>query len=411
MNDQLRIGGLAKEQIASWLSQLLIERGFEIRRNAIVERDGIRHKFDLVAETVLFPGARIRLGIIIVEHLIDTDFIEKLLGWIDELRFIKIIVVALNKVDHQAYSLASKYGIDIVIPPKELLSTEKNIIPRETGIETEYVEPKIGVSQVFDALISKVKPSIFRSTKCKLEKLALLYYPLIEINLELPVINKEVSEAEIVEGKIVFDGINGYLISFSGGHLSVSKEHGSLIEIPDDAQLVLKVLSEDRSAELAVLNARTRIDQHTLKSLLIELSMHGLVDIYGDLVELKGLDTKLFTDLNEWFKKHGLKTIKGEPTEDDKTIKLQHTVPLFKLEDIIKSLGAKIQSIKIIYYPLYVALVKEIRGEVLRDKLIVYDGITGGELEDFSILITSPELIENMKKINGYQLAKEKPKE
>gem|GEM_PF-2745798 len=393
-----------REKILSWAEQALIEKGFEVKRKGLVNGDGISHVFDLLAEYSPLPGSSIRVGVIIVDQNdITVDYVEKMLGWLGELHSLKIILIPLRKVETKARLLAQKYGIDIVVPPQNVLSKIKHAIPTNYT-DKYYLEPVVDSKIITKKIIDKTKKSLFRSSKCKFEKLTLTYYPLIEFEVELPRVRTEIEEAEVVEGKIVFDGLYGYIVTISGGALKVMREYGSFAEIPEEAYSVLRVLSEERSAELDILSARTRLDQHTLKALLVELSMHGLVEIYSDLVELKPLNTDILTDLSGWITNNGGKIVDGVPEEKEYSIILWKNIPLYKIEEILNSLNAKIDKIKTIYYPLYTALLKELSNEVAKEKIAVYNGLTGIECEDLEVFLTTPEFISRIREKEGIQI-------
>ncbi len=389
-----------KNNVISWIENTLSSKGFHVRRNAVIEGDGIAHLFDIVAEASPLPGSKITIGVIVSEDNVNVEFIEKLIGWIDELHTVKIVVVPLKSVDPKAQMLAHKYGIDVISLPKEAFKHVREIVE---GLNTYYVEPVSSLEIVIKKIRDKTKRSLFRSTKCIVNKIALVYYPLIEYKVELPRVSVETGEAEVVEGKLVFEGLNGYLIVGNGEFLKILHEYGSFVDIPDEAHSVLKILSEERAVELGVLSARTRLDQYMLKSLLNELSMHGFIDIYGDLVEFKNMNTRIFMDLDEWIKKHKALIKPGEPEENECIVKINVKIPLYKLDDLITCLGARIVNSKITYYPLYAALVSEVRGELRRDKIVAFDGVSSNEIEDFSLHLTTPEVIDKIKKIKGFE--------
>ncbi len=390
-----------KENVVAWLQNYLLSNGYSVKRNTMLEGDGVKHVFDLMAETYPLPGSRVRIGIIISIEKINLDYIERLIGWLNEIKSLKIVLVPLAGVDAKAHILAMKYGIDIVTLPREVLKTLYSGKSIKVHLNKYYVKPVVEKEKIIKKVLERTKPSIFRSPKCLFEKIALTYYPFIEYEIEVPRISTERGEAEVVEGKLVIDGIYGYLVIYSGEDFKIMREYGSLSEIPDEAHEILKILSEENSIELGALSARLKMDQYTLKSLLLELSMHGFIDIYGDLIEFKQLNTKLFLDLDSLLNRHNGELIEGEPVLDEEFIRLDEKIPLFRIEDLISSLGAKTISVKIIYYPLYTALMQELRGELKRDKILVFDGLAGNELNDLSINLTTPEFIDRVKTVKG----------
>lgn len=391
-----------REKILAWVEQLFLEKGFVVKRQGLVNGEGISHAFDLLAEYSPLPGSTIRIGVIIVDkNDITLDFVEKMLGWLDELHSLKIILIPLNKVDGKAKILAQKYGIDIVVPSRDVLSKLGYVVNHTNRY---YVKPIIDLRIIAKKILEKTKRSLFRTSKCRFEKLVLTYYPLLEFQIELSHIKSEIEEAEVVEGKIVFDGLHGYIVKIDGDTLKTFKEYGSFIEIPEETYNILRVLTEERSAELDVLSARTRLDKHTLKSLLAVLSMHGLVDIYSDLVELKPLDAKVLFDISEWIKKHNNELLEAVPKEDDKTIVLQELIPIHKIKEILESLGARIDDVKTIYFPLYTVLLKESGNDVIKEKISLINGITGSECEELGVLLTNPDFIDHVRRKKGIDI-------
>ena len=398
---------LIREKILAWIEQQLVSKGFKVKRKGLVNGEGISHVFDLLAEYSPLPGSTIRIGIIVVDREdIGLDFIEKMMGWLGEFHSLKIILVPLKRVEHRAHLLAQRYGIDIVYPPYDILS---KLDLEKTKVYTDQyrVRPIVDLGLIKKRVADKTKRSLFRTSKCSLEKLVLTYYPLIELKLELPRIKAEIEEAEVVEGKIVFDGLYGFIVTIDGGALRLRKEYGSFIKVPEEAFNILRVLSEEGSAELDVLSARTKLDQHTIKSLLVELSMHNLVEIYGDLVELKPLNTEVLVDLSDWVKRSGGELEPGIPIEDDVTIVLSEKIPLYRIEELLNSMGAEIIEVKTIYYPLYTALLKEISNGVSKEKIGVFNGINGVECEEIGTHLTTPEFIDRVREKKGIDLKAE----
>jgi len=401
--------GRIKERILSKIAEYLTSKGYIVYRNAIVRGEGVKHRFDLVAKQSPIPGSNINLGIIVVENNVNTDLVEKLLGWIDEIHSIKIILIPLSRVDREAQHLAQKYGIDIVSPVSvlsQIKAGEEELLEAGHGIEVYYVEPKLSVEQVAELFCHKLKPSIFRTTKYSLSKIALLYYPLIEQEVEITKAGEEEEEAEVIEGSLVFDGLTGHIVVNAGGSFKFLRELGSLSELPDEAIPILKILSEERSLEIGALSARTHIDPLDLKPLLVDLSMRGLIDVYGDLVELKTIDAKYLHNIEEKLRKYGATIKNGSPSIDNSGIKCEPLIPLYKLEEVMISLGIEVVKTKILYYPLYVALLEEEKGDIRKEKIVIVNGITGLEEPGFAQQLTIPEFFDKIKSVKGYSIEK-----
>ncbi|MET1160641.1 MAG: hypothetical protein ABWW65_06745, partial [Thermoprotei archaeon] len=253
----------AKSTIA-WLKRELVKQGYRVSQNVLLDSEGIKHKFDLIAEKEILPGIKIRLGFILVSDKVNVELVEKLLGWFDEYRSLKIIIIALDNVDPQAHLLATRYGIDILKPPYEVFA--KTPTYEETHEKVLFIKPIVDVNYIIKFVKDKTKPSLLRPTKCVLEKLALVFYPLIKLSIELPISEEIRGSAEVIEGDLLIDGVNGFFAKINAYGLRIIRDYKSILEIPDEAINILRVLSEDKSIELEALSARTRIELHTLKS-------------------------------------------------------------------------------------------------------------------------------------------------
>jgi len=306
-------------------------------------------------------------------------------------------VVALGGVDSDARLLAHRYGLDIVSPPLDAFEEQQLYTSSSTGSNTVFAKPLLSIGKATEIISDEVKPSLFKPSKCYLEKLVLVYYPLIEYVAELPRIDTESVEAEIVEARLLFDGLNGYLVKINGGFLKILREYGSFTDLSDEALEVLRILNKERQVELGVLSARTKMDQHMLRSILVELSLHGFIDVYGDLAELKSIDTRLFNNIDDYFREYGVETSIYKPVDD--SLVLDINVPMHRIADLINGLGAKLINTRVIYYPLYVALLYESGENVRKEKIIVVDGVSGEKLEDFSIQIAGSDVLD---RIRGY---------
>ncbi len=394
---------IAKEIVIAWLESKLREKGFEVKRGMVVEGEGIKHVLDLVAEMHPLPSITISIGIIVLDREARVDDVEKLMGWKEELPLTKFVIVPLGGIDGSAYALALKHGIDVVVLPEDMLKGIElsKIISHEIKL-CRHIEPVVPVDRVVEKLRDRVKPSFFKRSRGHIKKLVLIFVPLIESRIEVAKTDVMTGEVEVLEGKTVFDGLHGYAVRGCNGSVDVYREYGSFTDIPIEALEVLRVLSEEQSIELGTLAGRVGIGIDKLKPILEVLAARGLIDLYGDLVEFKGLSLDMFADIDSLIMKYSAPVHSGEPSADEKRLKLELMVPLPKLEDIMMSLRAKVLEMKITYYPLYVALIAEVKNGTVHEKLVVYDALSGEEVEGFSVLLAEPDIIDRVKEMKGF---------
>jgi len=391
-----------KETVISWLESKLREKGFEVRRDVVVEGEGVRHLLDIIAELRPLPNVTITLGIIILDKEVRIEDVEKLMGWKEELPLTKLVIVPLSGIDSYAHTLAVKHGIDIVTLPEDVF--------REIGLGKvvtysllcRHIEPVVSVDRIVDKVYEKIKPSIFRRSKGHVERIALMFIPLIESRVELVKSSVVTGEVEVVEGSAVFDGIHGYIVGSRNNSLDIYKEYGSFVDVPFEAIEVIKVLSEEQTIELGTLAGRVGIDMDKLRPLLEVLASRGLVDIYGDLVEFRGLNLDLFVNIDSLVTKYGATVHEGEPAVNETRFKMELRVPISRLEELLMSMRAKVIDMKITYYPLYIALIVESKNETVHEKVIVYDALSGKEVEGLSTVLAEPEVIDRLKELKGF---------
>ncbi len=394
---------IAKEIVIAWLESKLREKGFEVKRGMVVEGEGIKHTLDLVAEMHPLPNVTISIGIIVLDREARVDDVEKLMGWKEELPLTKFVIVPLGGIDGSAYALALKHGIDVVVLPEDMLRGIElsKIISHEIKL-CRHIEPVVPVDRIAEELRDKVKPSFFKRTKGHVEKLVLIFVPLIESRVEVAKTDVMTGEVEVLEGKAVFDGLHGYAVRGRNGSIDIHREYGSFTDIPIEALEVLRALSEEQSIELGTLAGKVGIGIDKLKPILEVLAARGLIDLYGDLVEFKGLSLDMFADIDSLITKYSAPVHSGEPSTDEKRLKLELMVPLPKLEDILMSLRAKVIEMRITYYPLYVALITEVKNGTVHEKLVVYDALSGEEVEGFSMLLAEPDIVDKVKEMKGF---------
>jgi len=391
MSDSKLESSYKREVVLNWVERILKSKGFNVVKDWVIESDGVSHRFDLFAEYDPIPGLKVLIGFIVAMEPVNVELVEKIIGWITEFKRLKITILALNDVESEAETLASHYGIDIVRIPEEVL---KNYRVERIEPNIYHVKPKVKIEEVIEEIRDEFKPGSRRVFR----KICIVYYPLLVFKVKLPVVNIDLDEASIIESDIVFDGIHGCLITSSGLHFKFKPEYGSFNDLPDEVYSILKIVSSYNRVELSSLTARLRYDQYKLKTLLNELSIRGLIDIYGDLVEYKGINQRDLVNMDEWLKRCECEVVAGRPVGENIVV-LEPSVSIFKLEEFIRSINGVLEDFKILYIPLYVGLVDEVRNGVIIEKLIVYDAMDKSELEQFSTRLTIPEIIEKIKEV------------
>ncbi|HIP56685.1 MAG TPA: hypothetical protein EYH02_01230 [Ignisphaera aggregans] len=391
-----------KEIVTSWIESKLKEKGFEVKRDVLVEGEGVRHLIDIIAELRPLPNVTITLGVIVLDKEVKIEDVEKLMGWKEELPLTKLVIVPLRGVDSYAHTLAVKHGIDIAMLPEDVV--------REIGLGKvftrsllcRHIEPVVSVDKILGKISEKIRPSIFRRSKGYVERIALMFIPLIESRVELVKSSTVTGEVEVVEGSAVFDGIHGYIVSSRDNVIDIRKEYGSFAEVPFEAIEIIKVLSEEQTVELGTLAGRVGMDVDKLRPLLEVLASRGLVDIYGDLVEFKGLNLDLFVNVDNLVTRYGAVVHEGEPVVNETRFKMELRVPISRLEELLMSMRAKVIDMKITYYPLYIALIAETKNETVHEKVVVYDALSGKEVEGLSSVLAEPGVIDRLKELKGF---------
>ncbi len=371
------------EELVSRISTRLRELGFRVKRHEVVECGSIRHELDILAELNPLPDMSLKVGFKIINRDLVVDDVEKYIAWLDELPLDKLVLVTTGKVDVNAYELAKKFGIDIV----RLVSIE-TMRPARAAFEEMYVDPRIDINQAIQSLRKETK-SLF--SKKTLESCTLVYLPLITIRGE--VVEKHLEEEKVTlrHFALTFDGIEAYLVLLKGETMILDEDLGSFLEIPEDSITILNKLSEFGALDVNELAGMIGFPKDRLKTYINILASKSLVDLYGDLVELRYSIFTHSTDVKEFIKGRGLELKCGLPPDREDVITIPLKADINRLIEIIEAVNGRIDSISITYYPLYVGIVYK---EKETEETCVVDGITGSILHSFSIPLSSIEIID-----------------
>lgn len=393
-----------KDAISSWIEAEIKRRGLSVKRNVTVEGRGIEYQFDLIGEINILPGASVNIGFIIFDKDIGIDDVAKIIGLKEALPIEKIVVVAVGSISSEAYELALSHGISVVVLQKDTTKMiEYQLQQYLLSGMYRYIEPIVAVEEIVKKLYDRVRHSIFRKPRCRIEKLVLVYVPLIEYRIEIPHRDTSSGEVEVLEGKAVFDGVRGYAVYKRNNGMSIDVEQGPYLDIPIEALDILRMLSEDYSAELESLAGRLGASDEQIRPILNLLSSLGLIEVYGELIEFRGLDLDRFFDIDRLVESLNLRIYPGEPPTSSKVFRLGLRVDMARLEEVLAGLRAKVLGTWITYYPLYVAIATETKNGNVHEKPVVYDAITGEENENFSMLLADPDIIDRIEELKGFE--------
>jgi len=389
-----------KELVVAWLENEFRKRGYTVVRDYVVESGGVKHKFDLLAEQEVVPGLRIVVGVVFVNSgsrgSIDVDVVERYIAWKELLPLDSVTLVTTGDVTPEALELAARFGIDIVVVGEELLSKLRSETRAPEVLEGYYhVKPVLDLRRVVEFAEGGSEFLFLRKPKARASGVSLVYVPLIVGEVEMERSGAAGEEIEIFRGKIVVDGVRGYLISLSGNTIDVNEDVGNLLEdLTDRAIDVLDAVSSEAMTDAASLSSRLGMDFDELRKILDALGSKGLVDVYGDVIEFRGFDPKMLTDLDEFAAKNGSEILRGLPPRDEKGVaELSIRIQLSKFERLLKSCRCKPLRIYVVYYPFYAVFLSE-EGEERREKVAVIDAVTGEEVERLARLLFDLDAIE-----------------
>ena len=384
------------EYVKTWIISRLKSQGFSIHTNYPILGEGhVSHIFDIVAESTPIPGTLLRVGFILIRNNIDLDAMEKYIAWKSELPLDKIVIVALGGVDSEAFELAKRYGIDVVRPTEDL-KIDKSIWSKEKFYDEYHVEPVIGLEQALKIFSKKTnKTSILRRSKSRITHYALIFIPLVVLDtriVEKDIVREEIS---VVEGKLVFDGLEGYAVVKEGFSIGIDEVLGKFSDFSTEAIAVLKRISEEGTIAITDIEEGLGVSKEKLRTILGRLSNKSLLDIFGDMVEVR------YSILNKFIDPLAIAKVKnalihhGVPTESKGRILLPLRTCITRFVDLVEALNGKVENIYIVYYPFYVAIKSE-NGEKT-SKLLILDGITLEEKNSLYKIFSNLDILEKIK--------------
>ncbi len=385
------------EYVKAWIISRLKTRGFNVRVNYPVIGEGhVSHVFDVVAELSPLPNTVFKIGIVLLKDDIIVDIIEKYIAWRSELPLDKIIIVALGNVESEAFELAKRYNIDIVRPVEDL-NINGNMLREGRFYEEYHVEPIIGLKEALNIFKTRFnKASILRRNKSKLLYYALVYVPLVVLDIDIAEKNLVKEEVSIVERKLIFDGVEGYAIIGEGSSIGIDEILGKFSDLSTEALMVLKRISEEGTVTITDIEESLGISKEKLHTIFSRLSNKSLLDIFGDMVEIRYSILNKFVDPLSIARSKKAQIHRGIPAESEGKIILPLKVCLTRFIDLVEALNGKTRNIYVVYYPFFVGIRSENGEKSL--KLVILDGITLGEQNSLYKILSNFDALEKIRK-------------
>jgi len=391
-----------RELVISWVGSELRKRGFDVRKNATIECGGVSHRFDVLAETTILENVRIRVGVVLLDKRLSVEDVEKAIAWRDVLGVDKVIFVALEGVENGAAALAMRRGVSVVMVPENLLKPEpasqRDMLSQAPWL---HVEPLSNVGEAVELLERIARGGFVRRHGVSIASVALLFIPVIELQIEVGA-----EGGEVVEGVVTIEGLRGYFFKPRNRGVEIDVESGTVAEITSDVIAFVKLLRE-RGYPLTLAEVREAlgIASERINEIVELLERLGAVDRYGDIVEFRGLGLEEFESVESIAKRLGAPLHVGAPENGVGRAVLEVVVSPTPIENLVEAMGGKVMGVRIVYYPVYVALATEKRGGALHEKLVAVDGLAMEELRGFEVLASDPRLIDIVKKVGDLREA------
>lgn len=391
-----------RDVVIAWVSSELRKKGFDVRRNALIECGGFSHRFDVLAETTVLENVRIRVGVVLLDKRVGVDDVEKAIAWRDVLGVDKVIFVALDGVEEGVAPLAMRRGIAVVTVPENLLRSGTASGPELVGrAPWLHIEPVADLGTVVGIVERIARGGFVRRHGVSVASIALLFVPVIEVRIEVGA-----GSGKVVEGVVTVEGVKGYFVKPRNRGVEIDVDSGSLSDIPSEAPAFVKLLRErGRPMPLSEVCEALGLGYERAGEIAELLERLGVVDRYGDIVEYRGLSLEDFESLESIAKRLGASVHPGAPRDGVGRAILEVSTTLTPLENLVEAMDGKVTEVKTVYYPLYVALVVEKKGGALHEKLVAIDGLGLEELRGFEVLASDPRIVDVVKRVGDLRSA------
>lgn len=377
------------EYVVSWIAVRLSRMGFEVKRKYIIEGEGgVHHEVDILATLTPIPGLVVRIGFVVHKGLLTVNDVERYIAWGNELPLDKIALIVLGDIEPDALELAKHYGIDIIRALEEL-KIDLDKVKGYKLYNEEYIEPRLGLQDAVK-LLRKAKYSILHRHR-KVVKCALVYLPIIIIEAQVSEKDPIKDEIKLVNIKLAFDGLQGYLIVRDGETIGVEEVLGRFSDISDEAIHILRIISEDGTATLNDIEESVGIAGEKLRAILGRLAEKSLIDLFGDMVEIRYSILNKSFDPREIANMASVNVRKGVPEKRRGVLVFEPKTYISRFIELIEAMNGHIDRITVLYYPLYVGLLEENNGKAQR--LVIMDGITSGEARTLCRVLSEIETI------------------
>lgn len=377
------------EYVTSWIAARLSRMGFEVKRKYIIEGEGgVHHELDILATLSPIPGLMIRIGFVVHKEVLTVNDVEKYIAWRNELPLDKIALIVIGDIEPDAYELAKHYGIDVIRPVEELrIDLEK--VKGYKLYREEYIEPRVSAREALE-LLQRARHSILRRHR-KVTACVLVYLPIIVIEAQISEKDPLKTETRLVNVNLAFDGVQGYLIIREGDTIGVEEVLGRFSDLSDEAIHILRVISEEGTATLNDIEEVVGVLGEKLRAILGRLAEKSLVDLFGDMAEIRYSILSKSFDPRKTAKLVGAKIREGVLEKKEGVLILQPKTYISRFIELVEAINGHIDRISVVYYPLYVGLLEENNGK--SQKLVIIDGLTGAEARSLYRILSEIETL------------------
>ncbi len=340
----------------------------------------VSHKLDLLAVLTPVTGVNVRLGFVVVDDELNIEKVEKFVTWKQEGNLDKLVIVSLKDVHTDAYELAVKFGLGVIIAGRDKVLK----LQQRSGYTVVHCHPSINVESALSILENSSRGFLFKK-KRNIVGCNLVYLPFIVISGTVHLYNAETETAEADAVKYTFDGIKGFLVVSDNKTVRSLKDIGSFADINEDALKLLKVLAHEGYKTISDLVMELNLSEQKIKAIATSLTNRSLIDVYADVIELRRDILKYTFDLREMLRENSIELHDGEPRSKRNEVIIYPLVPVEKFIDFIEALSGRVSEITLLYYPFYIGVLSENEGKT--KKFMLIDGISGEVAEGIAELL------------------------